>query len=85
MFYKSATWAFGIISVIFAFVPDSFFYIIKWIPTETVQRYLVDKGITDAEIDTIITKIICYAIVWTVVTLIYIVYTTCIGTNPSGY
>lgn len=72
MFYKSATWAFGIISVIFAFVPDSFFYIIKWIPTEAVQRYLVDKGITDTEIDTIITKIICYAIVWTVVTLIYI-------------
>ena len=76
MFYKSATWAFGIISVIFAFVPDSFFYIIKWIPTEAVQRYLVDKGITDAEIDTIITKIICYAIVWTVVTLIYIVRRT---------
>ena len=53
-----------------------FFYIIKWIPTEAVQRYLVDKGITDAEIDTIITKIICYAIVWTVVTLIYIVRRT---------
>lgn len=54
LFCKSATWAFGIISVIFAFVPESFFHTIRWIPAQAVQKSLTDKGITDVELDTII-------------------------------
>ena len=72
-FCKSATWAFGIISVIFAFVPESFFHTIRWIPAQAVQKSLTDKGITDVELDTIISRIVCYAVVWVIVTLIYAV------------
>lgn len=73
LFCKSATWAFGIISVIFAFVPESFFHTIRWIPAQAVQKSLTDKGITDVELDTIISRIVCYAVVWVIVTLIYAV------------
>ena len=73
IFCKSATWAFGIISVIFAFVPESFFHTIRWIPAQAVQKSLTDKGITDVELDTIISRIVCYAVVWVIVTLIYAV------------
>ena len=73
LFCKSATWAFGIISVIFAFVPESFFHTIRWIPAQAVQKSLTDKGITDVELDTIISRIVCYAVVWVIVALIYAV------------
>lgn len=73
LFCKSATWAFGIISVIFTFVPESFFHTIRWIPAQAVQKRLTDKGITDVELDTIISRIVCYAVVWVIVTLIYAV------------
>lgn len=73
LFCKSATWAFGIISVIFAFVPESFFHTIRWIPAQAIQKSLIDKGITDVEFDTIISRIVCYAILWAIVTLIYTV------------
>ena len=63
MVCKSATWAFGIVSVIFAFVPESFFRVIGWIPTQTVQRNLADRGITNIEIDIIISKMLCFAII----------------------
>lgn len=73
MVCKSATWAFGIVSVIFAFVPESFFRVIGWIPTQTVQRNLADRGITNIEIDIIISKMLCFAIIWGITTFFYTV------------
>lgn len=40
---------------------------------QAVQKSLTDKGITDVELDTIISRIVCYAVVWVIVTLIYAV------------
>lgn len=48
-------------------------YKIRWIPAQAVQKSLTDKGITDVELDTIISRIVCYAVVWVIVTLIYAV------------
>lgn len=73
LFCKSATWAFGVISIIFAFIPESFFYMIKWIPDRTVQKSFADKRITDVEVDIIISRLLCFVIIWIVATLIYTV------------
>lgn len=70
-FRRSAVCAFGIISAIFAFVPESFFGIIKWVSETTVQKYKWLENVTSEGIDIIITRILFFAVVWVLITLLY--------------
>lgn len=74
MFEKSATCAFAITSAIFTFVPESFFHIVRWIPAQAVQKRMIESGITEVEIDIVISRALCFAAIWVITALGYGIY-----------
>lgn len=73
---KSVAWAFGIVSAIFTFVPESFFKVVKWIPTQAMQKSILERGITDIEVDIIISRLVVFAAVWFGTASLYGIYKT---------
>lgn len=74
MFKKSATCAFAVTSALFAFVPESFFHVVRWIPTQAVQKRMIESGITEIEIDTVISRVLCFATIWVITAIGYGIY-----------
>jgi len=73
---KSVAWAFGIVSAIFTFVPESFFKVVKWIPAQAMQKSMLERGITDIEVDIIISRLVVFAAVWLGTASLYSIYKT---------
>ena len=73
---KSTVWAFGIVSAIFTFVPESFFKVVKWIPVQAMQKNILKRGITDIEVDIIISRLVVFAAVWLGTAILYGIYKT---------
>ena len=73
---KSVAWAFGIVSAIFTFVPESFFKVVKWIPAQAMQKSILERGITDIEVDIIISRLVVFAAVWFGTASLYSIYKT---------
>lgn len=74
MFKKSATCAFAVTSALFAFVPESFFHVVRWIPAQAVQKRMIESGITEIEIDTVISRVLCFATIWVITAIGYGIY-----------
>ena len=71
---KSAVWTFGIVSAIFTFVPESFFQVVKWVPVQAMQKSVLESGITDIEVDIVISRVIVFAAIWFGIALAYNIY-----------
>lgn len=74
IFKKCATCAFAITSALFTFVPESFFRIVRWIPAQAVQKKMIESGITEIEIDIVISRLLCFAAIWVVTAIGYCIY-----------
>lgn len=74
IFKKCATCAFAITSALFTFVPESFFRIVRWIPAQSAQKKMIERGITEIEIDIIISRLLCFAAIWVVTAIGYCIY-----------
>lgn len=74
MFKKCATCAFAITSALFTFVPESFFHIVRWIPAQAVRKKMIESGITEIEIDIVISRLLCFAAIWVVTAIGYCIY-----------
>lgn len=73
-FKKSAVWAFGIVSAIFTFVPESFFQVVKWVPVQAMQKSVLESGITDIAVDIVISRVVVFAAIWFGTALAYNIY-----------
>lgn len=71
LFKKSITWAFGVISVIFTFVPENVFGLIKWVSESFIENCKEFGKIETEEINVIITRVLCFVFVWIIVTFGY--------------
>lgn len=76
LFKKSVAGAFGVTSAVFAFVPEKFFHAVKWIPAQAMTKSIVERGISDIEVDIVISRILCFVVIWCVTTLLYGIYRT---------
>lgn len=70
-FKKSAAYAFGITSAIFAFVPEKVFNVVRWIPAQAMQKSIVERGISDIDVDIVITRLLCFVVIWCSAALFY--------------
>lgn len=64
LFKKSAVWAFGAVSALFTFLPESFFAIKKWPISDIVAKNLATETIEIAELNVFINRCLCFAAVW---------------------
>jgi len=70
---KSATWAFGIISVILAFVPEAVFGKVIWIPDAVLEEFKW-FGNDTSDVNIIITRILIYFAIWIFTSIVYRLY-----------
>lgn len=73
---RSLAWAFGIITAIFTFVPESFFGIFMWIPERTIQSISWFHTMYN-EVNIVINRIIVFLCVWLFVFIIYALAMRC--------
>ena len=73
---RSLAWAFGIITAIFTFVPESFFGIFMWIPERTIQSISWLHTMYN-EVNIVINRIIVFLCVWLFVFIIYALAMRC--------
>lgn len=71
---KSITWAFGVVTVFFTFVPESFFEKHKWITLTTSQHCKWLSGLDINDINITISRIMCFIFIFIGTSLIYLIY-----------
>ena len=67
---KSAVWASGAISVLFTFLPESFFSIRKWLISDIVVKN-VKKTIGIDELNVFINRCLCFLLIWILAAVAY--------------
>lgn len=74
---KGVTWAFAIITIIFTFVPESFFSAIKWkyIPQFIVE--LSNNTFNYDDINIVCNRLLLFIVIWIIVTILYSIYIYC--------
>ena len=71
LFKKSAVWAFGAVSALFTFLPESFFAIKKWLISDIVAKNLATGTIEIAEMNVFINRCLCFAAIWILAAVVY--------------
>ena len=86
---NSLTWSFGIITAIFTFVPEAVFAKFAWVSKEAVEGCGWTSYIDVQSMNTIISRLICFLLVWGAVSFAYFlflklrIWTTIKGRNYS--
>ena len=70
-FKKSIVWAFGIITGIFTFVPESFFKNGKWISQDILEQCNLFSSLDADDINIIISRLVCFSLIWVVTSVAY--------------
>lgn len=68
LFKKSAIWAFGVVSVLFTFLPESFFEIKKWMISDIVAK---NVKIEINELNVFINRCFCFLLIWILAAIAY--------------
>lgn len=68
---KSTVWAFGAISVLFTFLPESFFEIKKWLISEIVAKNVKAETIKINELNVLINRCLCFLLIWILAAIAY--------------
>ena len=71
LFKKSAVWAFGAVSALFTFLPESFFAIKKWLISDIVAKNLATGTIEIAEMNVFINRCLCFAAIWILAAVVF--------------
>ena len=70
-FKNSIAWAFAAVTVIFTFVPESFFGNHKWISQDILSKSKVFSCADAEAINTIISRFACFLLIWLATSLVY--------------
>jgi len=65
-FKKSVTWAFGIVTGVFTFAPESFFEKQKWITQDILQHCKWLSGLDTNDINITISRVLCFLLIFVV-------------------
>ena len=87
-FKKSVVWAFGIVTGIFTFVPESFFENRNWISQDILEHFKLFSCIDADDINITFSRLVCFLLVWLVTSVVYRVYlkcNQCITINGENY
>ena len=68
---KSAVWASGAISVLFTFLPESFFAIRKWLISDIVVKNVKKGTIEIDELNVFINRCLCFLLIWILTAVAY--------------
>lgn len=68
---KSTVWAFGAISVLFTFLPESLFEIKKWLISEIVAKNVKTETIKINELNVLINRCLCFLLIWILAAIAY--------------
>ena len=68
---KSAGLAFAAISVIFTFVPESFFANYEWVSQDDLEQYRCFSNVEAQDVNIIISRIICFILVFIILLALY--------------
>lgn len=71
---KSTTGAFAVITGIFMFVPEKFFQSNSWITKETLQRCAWIAHWDVAVVNTVLSRLLCFFVVWGITALLYFIW-----------
>ena len=86
---KSVTLAFAVVTVIFTFVPESFFGDCDWISQDFLKQCKLFSDLDATDVNIVISRLVCFALVWIAVSAIYALFlkfrrwTTIHGENYS--
>lgn len=85
---KSLKWAFGIVTGIFIFVPDTFFEKNEWVTKEFFEQCKWFAHLDAHEVNIIISRLVCFLLVWVVTSLLYAlssIFRRCITIKGQNY
>lgn len=85
---KSMVWAFGIITGVFTFVPESFFKNCKWIVHDVSEQCKLFSSLNAEELNIIISRLACFFLVWVVTSAVYklfLVFHKCTAIKGHNY
>ena len=71
---KSVTLAFAVVTVIFTFVPESFFGGYDWISQELLNQCNWISGLSSADVNIIISRFTCFLLVWVATSVAYALF-----------
>lgn len=71
---KSLAMAFCILTIIFTFVPETFFEEYEWITKESLERSEYFNSLDTKDVNTILSRLACFFIVWIVTSLVYTIF-----------
>ena len=86
---KSVSLAFAVVTVIFTFVPESFFGDCDWISQDFLKQCKLFSDLDATDVNIVISRLVCFALVWIAVSAIYALFlkfrrwTTIHGENYS--
>lgn len=74
---KGVTWAFAIITIIFTFIPESFFSAIKW---KSIPQFIVELSSNTFnydDINIVCNRLLLFIVIWILVTILYSIFICC--------
>ena len=71
---KSSALAFAVISVIFTFVPETFFGSHEWISQDLLKQYKIFSDLEANDVNVIISRLACFFLVWMATLLVYTLF-----------
>lgn len=71
---KSIAWAFAIVSVVFTFVPESFFSHHNWILKETLDKSNMFSELNAQDVNITISRVGCFILIWMLSSAIYALF-----------
>lgn len=71
---KSISLAFFIVTIVFTFVPESFFEGNEWLNIELLEQCNYYSCFDAHDVNVIISRLVCFVLVWIVTALIYLVF-----------
>lgn len=71
---KSVALAFGIVTGIFTFVPETFFGKCEWVTREVLEQYKWFNFLDVEDINIIISRLLCFLLVWIGTSFLYVAY-----------
>lgn len=71
---KSVAWAFGIVTGIFTFVPETFFGRYEWVTEEFLEQCKLFANLDAKDVNIIISRLVCFLLVWLGTSLVYVIF-----------
>ena len=71
---KSVAWAFGIVTGIFTFVPETFFGRYEWVTEELLEQCKWFTNLDAKDVNIMFSRLVCFLLVWIGTSLLYVIF-----------